>query len=739
MGKSSREKRERRLGEEAGPKGEKTEIEFEKILKTIIFGGIVLILFTPLILSSKFFFPFVGPKSLYFMGLAEIVFFSWLFLIIFYPKYRPRLNFILLSLTLFTSILIIASLFGADPSYSFWSKFERMTGILMMLHLLAFFLVASSVFREKDWLKFFSVSIFVGVILSLIALFSKSPLMQSGATIGNDSFLGTYLLFDLFLALYLILKSKTEPPHLEEGVKVKKRTLFSSPLKIYSSACFLIMGFELIFSEAEAAKLSFLGGLVLLLFLWLAFNQKRKLKTVGLSFLALFVIFVIVFTFFAFQPDSFVRKQIIEKTLGETFGGRFIVWQSAWQGFLERPLLGWGLENFEFAFIKYYDPCLGTARCGGDVWYDRAHNIIFDTLIASGIIGFLSYLTILGGAILILWKQYYRKAIDFLTAGIFSSILIAYSVQNLTVFDMISSYMIFFLTLGFIGLISSENYGPKTRVDELRSSSPFANARVLEGLTSEPLTFEKIAVLQGRNNFKRQAKRTSSSFSSRFARQLTALILFILLVFSLFEFVIKPLKTDFYVIKSLRAQNSKERVSLYKKTLSFSSVGRYQVAEELADITLTARSELGKTVSLEDYKAELDFISEKLEKSVKQSPLNLRSYLKLGQIYNAYVRIDPQKLSQAEMVLRRAIELSPKNQQIYWELIQTKLYQGEFNEAFSLAEKSLELEPERGQSHLIVIQVAKIMGDDELANKKAEEAIRINPSLEPEIKEIIGN
>ena len=739
MGKSSREKRERRLGEKAEPKGEKPEIGFEKILKTIILGGTVLILFTPLILSSKFFFPFVGPKSLYFMGLTEIVFFSWLFLIIFYPKCRPRLNFILLSLILFTAILILASLFGVDPSYSFWSKFERMTGILMMLHLLAFFLVVSSVFREKDWLKIFSVSIFVGVILSLIALFSKSTLMQSGATIGNDSFLGTYLLFDLFLALYLITRAR------QSRAKGEDEAIASSPLKskgalrIYSSVCFLIMGFALIFSEAEAAKLSFLGGLVLLLFLWLAFNQKRKLMLIGRLLLALSVIFVIVFTFFAFQPDSFVRKQIIEKTLGETFGGRFIVWQAAWQGFLERPLLGWGLESFEFAFIKHYDPCLGTARCGGDVWYDRAHNIIFDTLITSGIIGFLSYLTIFGVAFWILWKQYYRKAIDFLTAGIFSSILVAYSVQNLTVFDMVSSYMIFFLTLGFIGFISSENYGPKTGVDEaVASSPPFAVARVVDELRSSSPTESRLRDEGGKE---REAlfDFAKSFLSSRFARQLTALILFILLVFSLFEFVIKPLKTDFYVIKSLRAQNSKEKILLYKKTLSFSSVGRYQVAEQLADLTLTARSGLGKTVSPEDYKAELDFISEKLEKSIKQSPLNLRGYLKLGQIYNAYVRIDPQKLSQAEMVLRRAIEISPKNQQIYWELIQTKLYQGEFNEAFSLAEKSLELEPERGQSHLIVIQVAKIMGDDELANKKAKDAIRINPSWEPKIKEIIGN
>jgi len=706
MGKSSREKRERKLRGEVEPKGEKTEIGTEKILKTIIFWGTILILFTPLILSSKFFFPFVGPKSLYFMGLAEVIFFSWLFLIIFYPKYRPRLNFILLSLILFTAILIIASLFGVDPSYSFWSKFERMTGVLMMLHLLAFFLVVSSVFKEKDWLKIFSVSIFVGVILSLIALFSKSPSMRGGATIGNDSFLGTYLLFDLFLALYLITQARQSRAKGEDEARTSSPFKSRGALRIYSSVCFLIMGFELIFGGARAASVSFLGGLILLLFLWLALNQKGKLKTLGLSFLALFVIFIIVFTFFVFQPESFVRKQIIERTFGETFGGRFIVWQAAWQGFLEKPLSGWGLENFEFTFAKHYDPCLGTARCGGDVWYDRAHNIIFDTLITSGIIGFLSYLTILVAAFWILWKQYYRKAIDFLTAGIFSSILITYFVQNLTVFDMVSSYMIFFLTLGFIGLISSENYSPKTGVDEAAAVSP---------------PFAK------------------SSFSSRFARQLITVILFILLVFSLFEFIIKPLKTDSYVIKSLQAKSSKERVSLYKKTLSFSSVGRYQVVEQLADLTLTVRSELGNTVSLEDYKAELDFISEELEKSIKQSPLNLRAYLKLGQIYNAYVRIDPQKLSQAEMVLRRAIELSPKNQQTYWELIQTKLYQGEFNEAFSLAEKALELEPQMGRSHLIVIQVAKIMGDDELANKKAEEAIRINPSWELQIKEIIGN
>ena len=54
------------------------------ILRGIIFFSTLLILFTPLIassLTSYFFFLFVGPKSLYFMGLVELAFFSWLILI----------------------------------------------------------------------------------------------------------------------------------------------------------------------------------------------------------------------------------------------------------------------------------------------------------------------------------------------------------------------------------------------------------------------------------------------------------------------------------------------------------------------------------------------------------------------------------------------------------------------------------------------------------------------------------
>ena len=53
-------------------------MDIEKFLKTIIRWGVYLLLFTPLIISAKFFFPFVGPKSLYFFALVEVIFAAYL-------------------------------------------------------------------------------------------------------------------------------------------------------------------------------------------------------------------------------------------------------------------------------------------------------------------------------------------------------------------------------------------------------------------------------------------------------------------------------------------------------------------------------------------------------------------------------------------------------------------------------------------------------------------------------------
>lgn len=685
MGKRAREKRERRERGEIKPRPERESLLSSIFLK-IIRLGTYLVLFAPLIISGRYFFPFVGPKSIYFFALVEIIFAAYLLLILLKPKYRPRFNILLIAIILFVAVLILSSFLGEDFSRSFWSKYERMTGLLMWFHLLAFFVVLSSVFKKReDWFKIFGVSVFAAVLMGIISLLAKIDInllggmgvsTRGGATIGNSSFLGTYLLFNIFLALYLLLKSR-------------------GGLKIYSGISLAIISLALFLSDARAAILSVLGGVVLLFLLWLIFCKKGKLKITGISLLVIFVILISSLGYLFFQPESFIyQKQL--PFIHTVTKSRLVVWDMGLEGWLERPILGWGPENFEIVFSKHYDPRLFLREYGGEVWFDRVHNIVFDTLVTSGIIGLLSYLGIFISAFYVLWRKYFREKLDFWIAGIFSVILISYFVQNLTVFDMVNSYMMFFLVLGFIGSIAL--------TEEVSNQS-----------AAPPL------------------KKTPGSLNPWIA-----IVILILFGFCFLNCVIQPLRTDAYVIRAIRAPDSNQRLNFYEKTLTTSPVGKYQIRETLADSLVTlSQKEEAKKIPKEDLIKEFEFLSNELEKSIGEVPLNFRSALKLGQFYNIYGRLDSSKLEIAEEVLNKARDLSPNNQQAYWALAQTKLYQGKFEEAISLAEKAVELEPRVKDSHLIVVRVAKLIGKYDLVKQKAEEAIAINPSWEPEIKEIL--
>jgi len=698
------------------------KIRENKILLSLIRFSSFLILFTPLIVSPLFYFPFVGPKSLFFMGLAEIIFFSWLFLIFFDPRYRPKFNLLFLTLIIYLFVFILASIFGVNFSYSFWSKHERMTGILMQLHLFGFFLVLSSTFNKEDFQNFFSVSIFVAILAGLSAILSiEDPTKRGGGPLGNESFLGTYLLFNIFFALYLYFSSLDWKKNfglisffilsiflLLTGVNLRGQSFLSSLFLIFYK------------TGARAAKISFYGAIFLLFLLWLISQKKKSLKVLG--FLILIPSFILIsFALYSimFQPSSFFR-QLIEKEVG-SFGGRFYVWEAAKKGFLERPWVGWGPENFEFAFLKYYNPCFGTPECGTDVWYDRAHNVIFDTLLTTGILGLASYFLLFFASFYILWKNYLKNKINFWPAGIFTSLFCAHFIQNLTVFDMVSSYMVFFLSLAFIASLERE----KEFAKEIKSPNVLISGLVLISfficffefiifpLKSSVLVISSVPHVEIVPSLQEKVERKDS-----------------------FIFVQQANTPNGVVVR--KYLTPEKRVQIYKEALNSSSLGKYQIREFFAENTIQFfMSEALSKVSLNEIKQELDFLVSELEKTIKENPIDFKAHLKLGEILNLYSQIDNTKISKAEEILRKAIELSPKNQQGYWHLSQNLLFQNRFDEAIDLAQKAVNLEPKLQRSHYILIKVLKIAKKEDLAKQKFEEAIKINPDWEEDLKKLL--
>ena len=655
-----------------------------KILINLVKAGTFAALLTPFMKNMDFYFPFVGPKGLYFMFCAQIVFFSWLVLAWQWKQFRPNLkNPVLAAILLYLGISFVSALFGADFSASFWSKFERMSGILMFFHLSAFTIAISTVFRKNDWKWLFCSNIAVALIIGVQALSDQSVASRGGGFIGNDSFWATYILFNIFIALYLFLSQKSA-----EGKKIR----------VFSGIAFLIMVFCLFFegtqfwnsfiagnpgipaiglvldiinSGARAAKISFLVGMVFLGVLWLATREKTGLKILGRSILVAAVVGGLILVVLASNQGGAVNKFITAKFGQASIHSRVVVWQIAWKGFIDRPYLGWGPENFNLAFSRHFDSCLGSYECGNDTWYDRAHNIVFDTLVETGALGFASYLLIFFASFYVLWKGFFAKKVGFAQAGVFMALFCAYLLQNLTVFDMVVSYLMWFVCLGFI-------------------ASLYANVSEDQKIWPQPLQLRKILLPAA-----------------------AGVICFIF-------FIMGPTSSDYGAVQAASAPyGSPQGLTLYRDALESSPMGKYQIRLFFASQWLQAIS--SKEISDKLNRAQVDemfsFIAGELEKSVSESPLDFQSQLELGRVYNNWGRFDQSKLQLAEESIKKSIALSPNNQQAYWELAQTKIYQMQIDQAIGLARQAYSLYPQSDKAKIVLEQMRKIEAEMVAAKK----------------------
>lgn len=106
----------------------------------------------------------------------------------------------------------------------------------------------------------------------------------------------------------------------------------------------------------------------------------------------------------------------------------------AWQGVRERPVLGWGLDNFHYVFAEKYDP----AMYAQEQWFDRSHNVFMDWLVSAGVLGLIAYLSLFAIAIYMLWRIS-PESMTFSSKAVIIGGLVAYLGHNIFVFDNLSS------------------------------------------------------------------------------------------------------------------------------------------------------------------------------------------------------------------------------------------------------------------------------------------------------------
>ncbi len=390
-----------------------------------VLGVLFLIPFIPLFVSNAFFFPFITSKGFAFRILVEIGAGAWLLLALSDKKYRPRFSWTLALYGAFVAWMFVADLFAANPHKAFWSNYERMDGWVTMIHTFVFFLIAGSVLSaEKLWKKWWLTVLGASALVSVYGLwqiFGFAQIHQGGvradASFGNAIYLAVYLMFTVLVGVWQAIESKGWLRY----------------------ALIALAGVQVIIIFATATRGALIGlfgaaGLVALLWAARSGGTGRKVA-IG----AIVALIAIAGALFVGRDSAFVRSEPTLARLATVFTAgelkvRATLWGMAYEGFLERPVTGWGQEGYNYVFNKFYKPSLYAQ----EPWFDRAHNTYLDWLVAGGAPALLLFLALLIAAVLSFYKKDATKAEKF----IFLGILAGYAIQAASAFDNLFSYVL---------------------------------------------------------------------------------------------------------------------------------------------------------------------------------------------------------------------------------------------------------------------------------------------------------
>ncbi len=595
--------------------------------------------FVPFFVSSSFFFPFITTKAFLFRIIVEVIFGAWLVLALTSSEYRPKKSLILYVVGAFIFIIGLANLFGVEPVKSFWSNYERMEGFVSLLHFGALFLVMGSIFEDKEWRWWWNTSLVASLLMVFYAIFQLLGVFeihQGGArvdgTIGNAAYLALYLLIHIFVALYYLVKSK------------------STELRWAYVALIVLQTSILYFTATRGAILGLLGGFFIIALLNLRNKEDVWAKKMSQRALIALVLFVGVF-YMARGTEFVTSSPVLSRFSNLSIStlkteGRAFIWPMAIEGIKERPLLGWGQENFNYVFAEHYQAEMFRL----EPWFDRAHNIFLDWGIAGGLLGLGAYLSLYGVFLFVLWKK--ESNLSYVEKSVLTGLLSAYFFNNFFVFDNLLSYILFFSLLAYVH--------SKVSVDWSRANSLF--------------------------------DRMNSKAS------LSVVVAGVVLIVYLVN--VKPIIANTSLINALQAvqggASKSVAISNFKKAYESSRLGRPETVEWVSSSAPTILSD--ESIPMEERNAYFEFAKNVLEKINQELSGDPRYEIVSGNFYSNVGSVED-----ARKHLLLARDLMPEKQVIHFSLGQLAFQENKSAEALEHLKTAYELAPDYNEAKIIYL------------------------------------
>jgi O-antigen ligase/tetratricopeptide (TPR) repeat protein len=359
-----------------------------------------------------------------------------------------------------------------------------------------------------------------------------------------------------------------------------------------------------------------------------------SVSILALAFIGIGVFFLIKDAQFIKNSPSLDRIASISLTDTKT-QARAYIWPMALKGFTQRPILGWGQENFNYIFNANYNPKMWSQ----EQWFDRAHSVYLDWLVASGGVGLIVYLSLYILIVLAVWKS----SLSVTQKSVLTGLVAGYAIHNFFVFDNLASYVFFFALLGFAGSLS------------------------IPAIDS---------------------KKTSRVFSFDLVEYVVMPISIIALVAGVYFLNIRPIQANVRLIAALKSCTNQTQLpdpSLFTKALSVSAMANQEIREQVLSCAggIIARGYPGTT-----KQAFYDLALQQIKAQTDSAPRDARMYV-LGGMFLSNIN----QLAEALPILEKAHELTPNKQTASIQLATAYINMNRNEEALTLLKNAYEADP----------------------------------------------
>jgi O-antigen ligase len=434
--------------------------------KIVSWGILTIFIVTPLLFSPWRIAAAVTSKQYFFIGIVDILVVLWTWLAVQDTRYRlGTKNLVaLLPIGLLIISMIVSTFIGADRATSLFSTIERGVGLVFTLHALVFTVIVASMIRVQGldlFKKIAQAVLFSAVVVAGVTFFTKEAFdvgitwlneSAGGAMLGNSTIAGAYFVFAVFLGLFLWIKETVRSQKVLYGMGIA--LLIISPMMFNVKWLFggdawahFIQSPLVIIGQARAAVGATVIGIIIAWLSYLILVSKTKSRVwVGRIGIAIILIGLAVTAAQVFQSGSRVQNEFISQ-VGRN---RILFWKEAFAGIKERPVFGWGPENFKIVHQKYFEPALTDPKYGSEIWVDKPHSTLIELLVTQGIIGFLLYISVILFLVHGIVRIVKRGSLDAVVGSILLGMIFAFVLQNQLAFDSIISTVCFFMLVGVI-------------------------------------------------------------------------------------------------------------------------------------------------------------------------------------------------------------------------------------------------------------------------------------------------